>query len=252
MAVGFASFAYGVGRSAATPDSRMATRAEINRPVFMVTLHRSNARYTNAARSPAPRAPFPVVLPTPNVSSDHLLSCTVGCALTHVPTVKGSVVVARCLIVERPANFDDFLGMGISKSVPPKRTPIKLGCQETGRPVERPNRARARRELGGGAGTRDLASSSVRRARRPDHRMTRCWRLLPKNARFISTAIGSMLIASGAIGNFPWHKTETHLVTGIGKWTRQHRQGDDGGRLCGRPTTPSSHSIRQLRAHDTE
>jgi len=35
-----------------------------------------------------------------------------------------------------------------------------------------------------------------------------------------------MLIASGAIGNyFSWHKTKTHLVTGIGKWTGQHRQG---------------------------
>jgi signal transduction histidine kinase len=43
--------------------------------------------------------------------------------------------------------------------------------------------------------------------------MTRRWRLFPKYALLIITLVGSMLIASGAIGiYFSWRETEAHLV----------------------------------------
>ncbi|MEO5844963.1 MAG: GAF domain-containing protein [Caldimonas sp.] len=43
--------------------------------------------------------------------------------------------------------------------------------------------------------------------------MTRRWRLFPKYALLIITLVGSMLVASGAIGlYFSWRETEAHLV----------------------------------------
>ena len=43
--------------------------------------------------------------------------------------------------------------------------------------------------------------------------MTRRWRLFPKYALLIITLVGSMLIASGAIGlYFSWRETEAHLA----------------------------------------
>ena len=43
--------------------------------------------------------------------------------------------------------------------------------------------------------------------------MTRRWRLFPKYALLIITLVGSMLIASGAIGiYFSWRENEAHLA----------------------------------------
>jgi hypothetical protein len=43
--------------------------------------------------------------------------------------------------------------------------------------------------------------------------MTRRWRLFPKYALLIITLVGSMLVASGAIGvYFSWRENEAHLV----------------------------------------
>ena len=49
-------------------------------------------------------------------------------------------------------------------------------------------------------------------ARRPGRRMTRRWRLFPKYALLIITLVGSMLVASGAIGiYFSWRESKAHL-----------------------------------------
>ena len=138
-----------------------------------------------------------------------------------------------------------------------------LGHQQL-RPVGRRARQGARRAAAAAARGR-RGRCAARRPRRVDGRtaapaarltMTRRWRLFPKYALLIITLVGSMLVASGAIGvYFSWRENEATSARAAGREGAKRRVPDRGvhrrtsstssaGRRCRVPRPTATRSSR--------